>query len=200
MLVTLGLVALAVFAIDQTAKFLVTTNLTLGEDVHVLGDVLILHYVKNPGAAFSLASGSTWIFSIIAACVVVAVIWFSRRIRSTAWGVFFGLLLGGTLGNLFDRLFREPSFGLGHVVDFLFTPWLLPAIYNVADIAICTAMALFVLLSVRGVGLDGTRERAGRVEQVASEDGAPAAPGAGAPAAASSVEEAARDADRPGGR
>ncbi|PPF74312.1 signal peptidase II [Rathayibacter sp. AY1E6] len=202
MLVTLGLVALAVFAIDQTAKFLVTTNLTLGEDVHVLGDVLILHYVKNPGAAFSLASGSTWIFSIIAACVVVAVIWFSRRIRSTAWGVFFGLLLGGTLGNLFDRLFREPSFGLGHVVDFLFTPWLLPAIYNVADIAICTAMALFVLLSVRGVGLDGTRERAGRDEQdqVVSENGAPAAPGAGARAAASSVEEAARDADRPGGR
>ena len=74
MLVTLGLVALAVFAIDQIAKHLVTTNLTLGEDVPVLGDVLILHYVKNPGAAFSLASGSTWIFSIIAAVVVVAVI------------------------------------------------------------------------------------------------------------------------------
>ena len=157
MLVTLGLVALAVFAIDQTAKHLVSTRLTLGEDVHVLGDVLILHYVKNPGAAFSLASGSTWIFSIIAACVVVAVVWFSRRIRSTAWALFFGLLLGGTLGNLFDRLFREPSFGLGHVVDFLYTPWLLPAIYNVADIAICTAMGLFVILSLRGVNLDGTR-------------------------------------------
>ena len=157
MLVTLGLVALAVFAIDQIAKHLVTTNLTLGEDVRVLGDVLILHYVKNPGAAFSLASGSTWIFSIIAACVVVAVIWFARRIRSSAWALFFGLLLGGTLGNLFDRLFREPSFGLGHVVDFLYTPWLLPAIYNIADIAICSAMAIFVVLSLRGVNLDGTR-------------------------------------------
>lgn len=157
MLVTLGLVALAVFAIDQTAKHLVSTTLTLGEDVHLLGDVLILHYVKNPGAAFSLASGSTWIFSIIAACVVVAVVWFSRRIRSITWAVFFGLLLGGTLGNLFDRLFREPSFGLGHVVDFIYTPWLLPAIYNIADIAICSAMALFVVLSLRGVGLDGTR-------------------------------------------
>lgn len=157
MLVTLGLVALAVFAIDQVAKLLVTTNFTLGEDVRVLGDVLIFHYVKNPGAAFSLASGSTWIFSIIAACVVVAVIWFSRRIRSGAWAIFFGLLLGGTLGNLFDRLFREPSFGLGHVVDFVFTPWLLPAIYNVADIAICTAMLIFVVLSLRGIGLDGTR-------------------------------------------
>lgn len=171
MLVTLGLVALAVFAIDQTAKHLVSTGLTLGEDVHVLGDVLILHYVKNPGAAFSLASGSTWIFSIIAACVVVAVVWFSRRIRSTAWALFFGLLLGGTLGNLFDRLFREPSFGLGHVVDFLYTPWLLPAIYNVADIAICTAMGLFVILSLRGVNLDGTRTSR-KAEQAAAEDGA----------------------------
>ncbi|MBF4462513.1 signal peptidase II [Rathayibacter sp. VKM Ac-2878] len=160
-MVTLGLVALAVFAIDQTAKFLVSTTLTIGEDVHVLGDVLILHYVKNPGAAFSLASGSTWIFSIIAACVVVAVVWFARRIRSMAWGVFFGLLLGGTLGNLFDRLFREPSFGLGHVVDFIFTPWLLPAIYNVADISICTAMGLFVILSLRGIGLDGSRAARG---------------------------------------
>ncbi|QHC68472.1 signal peptidase II [Rathayibacter sp. VKM Ac-2759] len=156
-MVTLGLVALAVFAIDQIAKHLVTTNLVLGEDVHILGDVLIFHYVKNPGAAFSLASGSTWIFSIIAACVVVAVLWFSRRIRSTAWAVFFGLLLGGTLGNLFDRLFREPSFGLGHVIDFVYTPWLLPAIYNIADISICTAMAIFVILSLRGIGLDGTK-------------------------------------------
>ncbi|QHC56972.1 signal peptidase II [Rathayibacter tanaceti] len=185
-MVALGLVAFAVFAIDQTAKYLVTTNLALGEDVRILGDVLILHYVKNPGAAFSLASGSTWIFSIIAACVVVAVLWFSSRIRSLAWAVFFGLLLGGTLGNLFDRLFREPSFGLGHVVDFLFTPWLLPAIYNVADIAICSAMAVFVVLSLRGVALDGTRaERGSRAET--TDDAAP-------------PEEAASDVDRRGGR
>nr|WP_085476319.1 signal peptidase II [Rathayibacter oskolensis] len=168
-MVTLGLVALAVFAIDQIAKHLVTTTLVLGEDVHILGDVLIFHYVKNPGAAFSLASGSTWIFSIIAACVVVAVIWFSRRIRSTAWAIFFGLLLGGTLGNLFDRLFREPSFGLGHVVDFIFTPWLLPAIYNVADISICSAMAIFVILSLRGIGLDGTRATRGSDDREASD-------------------------------
>jgi signal peptidase II len=196
-LVTHGLVALAVFAVDQTTKLLVTTNLTLGEDVHVLGDVLILHYVKNPGAAFSLASGSTWIFSIIAACVVVAVLWFSRRIRSTAWAVFFGLLLGGTLGNLFDRLFREPSFGLGHVVDFLFTPWLLPAIYNIADIAICSAMAIFVLLSIRGIGLDGTREerRPRRGGDASSTEGGAYSVDSAAPTA-----EPSRDTDRLGGR
>ncbi|WP_228452357.1 signal peptidase II [Rathayibacter toxicus] len=157
MLVTLGLVALAVFAVDQITKVLVTTTLTRGEEIHVIGDILILQYVKNSGAAFSLASGSTWIFSLIAVCVVVTVGWFARRIRSAVWAIFFGLLLGGTLGNLFDRLFREPSFGLGRVIDFVFTPWLLPAIYNFADIAICTAMALFVVLSLRGVGFDGRR-------------------------------------------
>jgi signal peptidase II len=170
-LVTLGLVALAIFSVDQLTKRLVETSLTLGEDVHVIGDLLVLHYVKNSGAAFSLASGMTWIFSIIATAVVIVIVWTSRRIRSMGWAVFFGLLLGGTLGNLFDRLFREPSFGLGHVVDFISTPWLLPAIYNVADIAICTAMAIFVILTLRGIGIDGTRSPAKKQDAPAAADG-----------------------------
>lgn len=157
MLVTLGLVALTVLAIDQIAKFLVVSNLVEGQDVHILGDVLVFHFVKNSGAAFSLGAGYTWIFSIIATCVAVGVIWFARRIRSFAWAAFLGLLLGGLLGNLSDRLFREPSFGVGHVVDFIATPWLIPAIYNVADIAICAAMTIFVLLTLLGIGADGSR-------------------------------------------
>lgn len=157
MLVTLGLVALTVLVADQIAKYFVVTNLVEGQDVHVLGDALVFHFVKNSGAAFSLGAGYTWIFSIIAAGVGIGVIWFSRRIRSFAWAAFLGLLLGGLLGNLTDRLFREPSFGVGHVVDFISTPWLIPAIYNVADIAICAAMTIFVLLTLFGIGADGTR-------------------------------------------
>lgn len=145
------------YALDQLTKFLVVKNLTIGETVPVLGDFLVLHFVKNPGAAFSLASGSTWIFSILATVVVIVIIWFARRIKSFAWAVVFGLLLGGVLGNLTDRLLREPSFGLGHVVDFISTPWLIPAIYNVADMCIVVAMVLFVLLTLLGVNLDGTR-------------------------------------------
>ena len=128
-----------------------------GSVIRVLNDVLLLHFVRNPGAAFSLASGSTWIFSIIAAAVVVFIIWFARRIRSLAWGLVFGLLLGGVLGNLTDRLLREPGFGVGHVVDFISTPWLLPAIYNVADMAIVTSMVIFMILTIRGIGLDGNK-------------------------------------------
>jgi signal peptidase II len=120
--------------------------------------VLQWQFVRNPGAAFSLASGMTWIFTILAAGVITFIVWFARRIHSVAWALVFGLLLGGVLGNLTDRLLREPSFGLGHVIDFISTPWMLPAIYNVADISIVSSMVLFMILTIRGVGLDGTRE------------------------------------------
>lgn len=150
--------ALAAYGLDQLSKFLVVGNLTEGEIVPVLGTLLQWQFVRNPGAAFSLASGMTWIFTILAAGVITFIVWFARRIRSIAWAVVFGLLLGGVLGNLTDRLFREPSFGLGHVVDFISTPWLIPAIYNIADIAIVSSMVLFMILTIRGIGLDGSRE------------------------------------------
>lgn len=150
--------ALAAYGLDQLSKFLVVANLTEGEIVPVLGSVLQWQFVRNPGAAFSLASGMTWIFTILAAGVITFIVWFARRIRSTAWAIVFGLLLGGVLGNLTDRLFREPSFGLGHVIDFISTPWLIPAIYNVADMAIVSSMVLFMILTIRGIGLDGVRQ------------------------------------------
>jgi len=153
-LVILAIVALVVYLVDQIAKLLVVANLYEGQRVQVLGQLLQFNFVKNPGAAFSIGSGSTWIFSIVGVGVLGFVIWYAPRIRSTAWAVLFGLLLGGLLGNLTDRLFREPGFGVGHVVDFLQIP-LLPAIFNMADVAIVSSMALFLILTIRGVGLDG---------------------------------------------
>lgn len=150
----LAIVALVVYLVDQIAKLLVVANLYEGQRVQVLGQLLQFNFVKNPGAAFSIGSGSTWIFSIVGVGVLGFVIWYAPRIRSTAWAVLFGLLLGGLLGNLTDRLFREPGFGVGHVVDFLQIP-LLPAIFNMADVAIVSSMALFLILTIRGVGLDG---------------------------------------------
>ncbi len=155
-LLLLGVVAMGILALDQGTKFLVVTNLEVGQVVPVLGEIFQLHFVKNPGAAFSLASGFTWIFSLVAVGVVVAIIVFAKRIKSVAWAWMLGLLLGGALGNVTDRLFREPSFGMGHVVDFL-QIWGFPAIFNVADVAICTAMGLFLLLTLRGVHLDGSK-------------------------------------------
>jgi signal peptidase II len=153
-------VALVVAVADQLAKAWVVANLPEGVPQQVVGNLLIFERVANPGAAFSLATGSTWIFSIIAVAVVVFLVWFARRIRSVAWGVLFGLLLGGTIGNLTDRLTRPPAFGLGHVVDFILVPWMLPAIFNLADTAIVTSMCLFVLLTLLGRGIDGSRRPA----------------------------------------
>jgi signal peptidase II len=177
-LILLAAIAVAALALDQFTKYLVVSNLPLGEQVKVLGDLLILQFVKNPGAAFSLAAGSTWIFSILAAVVTVAILVFARRIRSIGWAVVFGLLLGGVLGNLTDRLFREPSFGLGHVIDFISTPWMIPAIYNVADICIVSSMGLFILLTIRGVNIDGTRSVSAKADDNATALGANDAPDA----------------------
>jgi len=160
-LIVLALVAGIGFAFDQISKALVVSTMTEGDTVRVLGDVLQLHFIRNPGAAFSFATGLTWVFSLIAAGVVVFIAWFARRIRSTSWAVVFGLLLGGVLGNLTDRLLRIPSFGMGHVVDFISTPWMMPAIYNIADSCIVVSMVIFVLLTLRGIGLDGRRAPVG---------------------------------------
>jgi signal peptidase II len=150
-------IALVVAVTDQLVKAWAVATLPEGVPQQIIGNLLIFRRVANPGAAFSLATGATWIFSIIAVAVVVFLIWFARRIRSVAWGVLFGLLLGGTLGNLTDRLTRPPGFGVGHVVDFILVPWLLPAIFNLADSAIVTSMCLFVLLTLLGRGIDGSR-------------------------------------------
>jgi signal peptidase II len=168
-LAILAVVALCVYLVDQIAKVLVVSNLYEGQQVQVLGQLLQFHFVKNPGAAFSIGSGSTWIFSIVGVGVLGFVIWYAPRIRSTAWAVLFGLLLGGLLGNLTDRLFREPGFGVGHVVDFLQIP-LLPAIFNLADVAIVSSMVLFLILTLRGVGLDGRRPAEEAEETVADDD------------------------------
>ena len=118
-LLLLAAVAVGVYGIDQGSKFLITQNLEIGDLVPVLGEVLQLHYVTNSGAAFSLASGFTWILSIVAVAVIVLIVIFAPRIRSLGWATMFGLVLGGALGNVTDRLFREPSFGQGHVIDFI---------------------------------------------------------------------------------
>ncbi|WBU38733.1 signal peptidase II [Homoserinibacter sp. YIM 151385] len=156
MLILLALVAVVVYGLDQLVKAWVVAEMELYETIPLLGEVLQLHYVTNPGAAFSLASGFTWILSAIALGVVAFVVWFSRRIRSIGWGVMFGLVLGGALGNLTDRLTRPPGFPEGHVVDYIQVIYF-PAIFNIADIAIVSSMGLFILLTIRGVRLDGTR-------------------------------------------
>lgn len=157
-IITIAVAALW-WALDQASKNWAVASLPRGEVVPVLGEFLQWYFVRNPGAAFSFATGSTWIFTILAVVVVCVIIWQLRRLGSISWAVFFGLLLGGVLGNLTDRLFREPGFAVGHVVDFILTPWMWlgfpPAIYNVADIGIVGGMGLFVVIVLAGLPLSG---------------------------------------------
>ncbi len=146
-------------AADQFVKYLTTENLPLQEPVPVLGEFLQLYYVRNPGAAFSLGSDVTWIFTIALAVVSGVIVWKAFGLRSRLWAVVLGCLLGGVLGNLTDRLFRDPGFPMGHVVDMISMPWMMPAIFNVADIFIVTGMICVALLVVFGLRFDGTRER-----------------------------------------
>lgn len=149
------LLALAVVVVDQVTKAIATA--TLSEDVArpFIGNLITLQLVFNPGAAFSFASGMTWVFTIVAVVVVAVVIRLSHRIGSIWWAVLLGLLLGGATGNLLDRLFRAPGFGRGHVVDFLnYNGWF---IGNLADIAIVAAALGIAVLALVGLEVDGTR-------------------------------------------
>ena len=150
--------AVLVHALDQLTKAIAVARLSPGEPVEVLGPVLRLQLVYNPGAAFGIATSMTWVFTLIAVVVVVAAVRYARRLASRGWGLALGLLLAGAGGNLTDRLVREPGFARGHVVDFLELPnW---PVFNVADSAICTAAVLVAVLSLRGIDVDGTRASA----------------------------------------
>lgn len=147
--------AAGIAVVDQVTKHLAVDRLERGEYVPVLGDVLGLRLVFNPGAAFSLATGMTWIFTTVSVVVVVVVLRIARRLGSLGWATALGMLLGGSLGNLYDRFFREPGPARGHVVDFLDYAGFF--VGNVADIAIVVAAVLIAILAVRGVEVDGSR-------------------------------------------
>jgi signal peptidase II len=156
MVMLFGVVGLLVLGLDQVTKVLALHYLEPGEPVNVIGTLLKFNLIRNPGAAFSLGSNLTPVISTIQIVVAVGVVWLSRRLGSVGWAVAFGFLFGGAVGNITDRIFREPSPFHGHVVDFLQTPhW---AIFNVADMAVTSAAILLVIQTLRGIRLDGTKD------------------------------------------
>jgi signal peptidase II len=115
----------------------------------IISSFLQFTLVHNSGAAFSFATGFTFAFSLLALAVVFAVIYYAPKLTSHGWQIAIGLLLGGVLGNLTDRIFREPSFLSGHVIDWIQIPhW---PVFNIADSAICIAAAIAFVLSMRNV-------------------------------------------------
>ncbi|MGO2633102.1 MAG: signal peptidase II [Galactobacter sp.] len=153
-----GLVLVLGYGLDQFTKYLVVTKMDLYESIDVIPGLARWYSIRNSGAAFSLGEDYTWIFTIFMVLVAVAVaVFLLPKARNRRWGLALGGLLAGTLGNLTDRLFREPSFGHGHVVDFISIGNF--AIFNVADSFIVLSMISIVLLLWFGVPLDGQRSR-----------------------------------------
>ncbi|MBZ4486633.1 signal peptidase II [Microbacterium sp. cx-55] len=171
--VIIASLAVLVLAADQFAKFLAIAFLPSEQAVPVIGDALVFYLIRNPGAAFSFGESVTWVFTIALAAVAIAIVIMARRIHSRAWAVILGLLLGGVLGNLTDRLLRAPGFAVGHVVDFISTPWMMPAIYNVADMFIVTMMIGVAILVLIGLRFDGTRDRASTSTDADASDAPP---------------------------
>jgi signal peptidase II len=158
-----AVVAALALAADVVSKVLVVADLPeTHRPVRLLGGALYLEQTRNSGAAFSLGTGFTVILTAIALAVVVFIVRTAGRLRSTGWAVALGLILGGALGNLADRLFRHPGFLRGHVVDWIsaFGPhgehW---PIFNLADSAIVCGAVLAAALALFGVDLDGRARR-----------------------------------------
>ena len=146
---TLFSVAWLVWILDLATKIWAVNTLSSRSNIKVLGSFFQLTLVRNPGAAFSFATGATiflTIFALIALCVIL---YFAPQITSKGWAVVLGLAMGGILGNVVDRIFREPGLLHGHVIDWMQLPnW---PVFNIADSAIVIASLVAVVLSARNI-------------------------------------------------
>ena len=161
---------LVVLSADVITKAVVVATLEGERPVKLLGGLAYLQLVRNPGAAFSMATGMTWVLTLIAIGVVIAIVWIMPKLRSVGWAIGLSLVLAGALGNLSDRIFRAPGPLRGHVIDFVsvFEPngdaW---PVFNVADSSIVVGGAVIVLMALLGREYDGRSTR--RVSSSASE-------------------------------
>lgn len=181
-------VAMTAFTLDVITKIMVVARLEGRVPVELVGGLLRLQVTRNSGAAFSIGSGWTLVFTVIAAGVVFYILRTARRLRSVPWAITLGLLLGGAMGNLIDRVLRAPAPLQGHVVDWIELPhW---PVFNLADSSIVCGGVIAVWLAARGIQIDGSRtpEPGG--------DGKPADPdadtGSGADASGDSADPAGR--------
>jgi len=140
-----GLFVSIVIAVDQATKFLVVNRLSPGESSTIIPGFLKITHVKNPGAAFGLFSGASWLvypFSIF--LIVATLFWFFVMRPEIKNPHVFGLalLFSGAVGNMIDRISR------GKVVDFIDFGWW--PVFNIADIAIVSGAIILVVLTLRG--------------------------------------------------
>jgi signal peptidase II len=146
---TLYGVAWFVWVLDLATKLWAVSTLSDRSNIKVLGDFFQLTLVRNPGAAFSIAEGATIFLTLFGFFVLAIIFYYSVKITSMGWSVVLGLAMGGILGNLVDRIFREPGVLRGHVIDWLQVPNF--PVFNIADSAIVIAAGISMLLSLRNI-------------------------------------------------
>ena len=155
--VSVAAIALALVLVDQFTKWLALENLEPGRIVPVVGDLLAWRLTFNDSAGFSLGFGVTWFFTLLSTTAVLILILRAHKVHNTLWLILAGVIGGGIVGNLVDRLTREPGFANGHVVDFIPIPFNFP-IFNVADICISVGMTLVAWRIMSGDKFGGKRD------------------------------------------
>jgi signal peptidase II len=148
-------VAAVVVAADAISKALVLARLPEHQPVPLLHGLITLDLTFNAGAAFGVGTSYTAAIALIVCGVIVYIVRTTRRLRSLAWTIGLGLLLGGAVGNLGDRLFRAPGPLRGQVVDWINLPHF-PWTFNLADASITCAAVIIAILAIRGIRIDGT--------------------------------------------
>ena len=141
--------ALLVILLDLATKVWAVARLENQPEIKVIGEFLKFSFVRNPGAAFSFGTSITWVFTLMAIAVSIAILLVSKSVTNRPWAIALGGLLGGAVGNLIDRIFRSPEVFQGHVVDFISLPNY--PTFNIADSAVVLSAITMAVLSFRGV-------------------------------------------------
>ena len=153
-----GVSASLIVALDQVTKFWAETNLVGQGSIPIIGELLQFRLAYNNAAAFSLGVGATWVLTTISLAASIALIALSPRIKTMTWALIGGMALGGAVGNLIDRAFKQPEFFNGHVVDFIQIPFNFP-IFNLADTFLVVAVSLAILRTLMGDEIGGGRAK-----------------------------------------
>jgi len=139
-------IAVVMIVIDQWTKYLVIENMTIGESIPIIDNIFYLTSHRNPGAAWGILQGQMWFFYMITLIVVGIIIYYIEHYAKTnrLLGVSLGLVLGGAIGNLIDRVrFQE-------VVDFVdvyIFSYDYP-IFNVADSSLVVGVILIGIITL----------------------------------------------------
>lgn len=155
------IIAAVSVALDQISKFFVVRDLMPVRDVPIWDGVLHLHYAENTGAAFGMLPGLRWIFLIVACLFVLATFYFvlfNKKIKIDLMALIsLGLITGGAIGNIIDRL------RLGYVVDFIYVKIINFAIFNVADSCVVVGS---ILLAIYAIFIYKEPEKEAKVEEI----------------------------------